>query len=93
MGLKEYDVYINGRATTVQLSDEDARSQGLLDSEVDENAELRAKLAAAEAKLAAIETAEKVAEGEAKAAAAAANKQAPAPQNKGGTAAASKGNG
>lgn len=92
MGLKEYEVEINGRATTLLLSDEDARRQGLLDGEVDELAELRAKLAAAEAKVEAMQTAAKIAAGEAKAKSAAANKQAPAPQNKGAAAAAAKGN-
>jgi hypothetical protein len=29
MGLKEYDVEINGQKTTLQLSDEDAKLQGL----------------------------------------------------------------
>lgn len=29
MALKEYDVEINGVATTVQLSDEDAKARGL----------------------------------------------------------------
>lgn len=29
MGLKEYDVEINGHTTTLQLSDEDAKNMGL----------------------------------------------------------------
>lgn len=33
MALKEYEIVFNGRKTTVQLSDEDAKAQGLLKSE------------------------------------------------------------
>jgi hypothetical protein len=33
MGLKKYDVEVNGYRTTLLLSDEDAKAQGLLKSE------------------------------------------------------------
>lgn len=33
VGTKEYDVVINGVATTLKLSDEDAKARGLLKSE------------------------------------------------------------
>lgn len=98
MALKEYSTVINGMATTVQLSDEDAKLQGFTKKDLVSNQPVEvteaqrdaanedAARAEAEAKAKAEEEAEaqRVAaeEAEAKAAAAPANKEAAAPENK-----------
>lgn len=91
MGLKEYDVEINGYPTTVLLSDEDARLQGLLagDAEPEDStevAELRAQVDDLAGKLAASEQREREMEAKVEAAeqakAEAQAKAAEAPANK-----------
>lgn len=83
MGLKEYSTVINGMATTVQLSDEDAKLQGFTKKDLVSSQEVEVTEAQREAK------AEDAQHGEAKAKAAA-SKQAAAPQNKGAAAEAPK---
>lgn len=50
MGLKEYDVEINGYKTTLQLSDEDAKLQGLKPADEVKPAAAKAKTPANKAK-------------------------------------------
>lgn len=84
MGLKEYSTVINGQATTLQLSDEDAKLQGFTKKDLVSSQEVEVTEAQREAK------AEDPQHAEAKAAKAPANKQAAAPQNKGVAAEAPK---
>lgn len=81
MALKEYSTVINGMATTVQLSDEDAKLQGFTKKDLVSSQEVEVTEAQREAK------AEDAQHTQAKAAA---NKQAAAPQNKGAAAEAPK---
>jgi hypothetical protein len=81
MALKEYSTVINGQATTLQLSDEDAKLQGFTKKDLVSSQEVEVTDAQREA--------ENEAAVQAKAAAAK-NKEAAAPQNKSATTQAKK---
>lgn len=87
MGLKEYSTVINGMATTVQLSDEDAKLQGFTKKDLVSSQEVEVSEAEREAANEDATPAQAEAKKEAKAPA---NKQGAAPQNKGAAAEAPK---